>query len=111
MAVPTRPADLEFHQGDRLRKAREHAGHDAKSFAELLGISRDALRGYERGKVTPRRPVLNQWALATGVPVEWLSEGRWSSGGPEGPGGGRRNEDDAPSDQGSSSSRCTLLAA
>lgn len=72
-----------FHVGDRLRKAREEAGYDAKAFAEKIGISRDSLRDYERGKTMPRPPVLLAWANATGFSVEQLK------GDPEpGPDGG-----------------------
>lgn len=72
---------IEFHQGDRLRKARESTGMSAQAFAKLVGISRDTLRGYEAGDVMPRPPVLRSWADATGYTVAALV-------GSSGPGGG-----------------------
>lgn len=67
--------DFEFHMGDRLRKAREHTELDASAFAEMIGVSRDSIRSYERGITRPRRPVLAAWAVATGYPVDWLVTG------------------------------------
>lgn len=67
--------------GDRLRKAREHAG--LKSQADLateLGISRGSVANYEQGKSRPIRPILIAWALRTGVPLSWLTEGNGGSG-------------------------------
>lgn len=55
--------------------------------AEAIGVAPNTIGNYETGATTNlRRIVLNQWALATAVPVEWL---RWgtvprSPDGPEG---------------------------
>lgn len=65
----------EWTPGDRLRKAREHAGYTQSAFADHIGVSARSLGKYERGEASPRRPVLLAWALATGVPVEWLLHG------------------------------------
>lgn len=72
--------------GDYLRKAREHAGLEQAQLAVDLGISRNTVINYERGKVSPRRAVIMAWAMRTGVPVEWL-EGSESPR-PDGPDGG-----------------------
>ena len=61
--------------GDRLRKAREEAGIDVESFARDLGVSRNTVTNYERGHVSPRRPVLVLWAMRTRVPLMWLETG------------------------------------
>ena len=63
---------IQFHLGDRLRKAREATGTDAKAFAALLGISRDSLRDYESGKTRPKAPVIRSWSQATGYSVSAL---------------------------------------
>lgn len=60
---------------DRLRKAREQIGLDQTEFADRLGVSRSSVSNYERGTTAPRRIVLNAWAMATGVPIEWLRDG------------------------------------
>ena len=65
----------EFDVADRLRKARETAEYDQVKLAELMGVSRETVSNYERGRTKPRKIVLNAWALATGVPVTWLRDG------------------------------------
>jgi transcriptional regulator with XRE-family HTH domain len=58
---------------DRLRKAREVTGMDQREFADHIGISRNTVTNYETGKTTRfSRPMLAAWAMATGVPLEWL---------------------------------------
>lgn len=74
----------EWTLGDRLRKAREAAGLEMQELAQLIGVARNTVSNAERGKVTPRQIVLNQWSLATGVPVQWLQHGETPSGGPGG---------------------------
>ena len=71
---------------DRLRKAREAAGLEQAQLGELMAYSRQAISSAERGVTTPRRIVLRAWAMATGVPVEWLETGEAPPAGPEGPG-------------------------
>lgn len=60
---------------DRLRKAREHAGLEQGELAESIDVSRTTVSNYERGHVNPRKIVVRQWALRTGVPFEWLMYG------------------------------------
>jgi len=60
---------------DRLRKAREHAGMTQLELAESIGVARNSVSNYENGTTRPRQIVLNQWSLATGVPVSWLQSG------------------------------------
>jgi transcriptional regulator with XRE-family HTH domain len=65
-----------FTMGDRLRKAREVVGLDQSEFAEQLGVSRGTVSNYERSSTENRKPiVIRAWALATGVPLEWLQTG------------------------------------
>ena len=68
--------DPTFHAGDRLRKAREHAGQYALNhFAERIGIHRDTLMRYERTGLKIKAPTFLAYAVATGVRVEWLRYG------------------------------------
>ena len=60
---------------DRLRKAREHAGLEQAELAERMGVGRNTVSNYERASHAPREIVLRAWAMATGVPVEWLRTG------------------------------------
>ncbi|MFD4990789.1 helix-turn-helix domain-containing protein [Cellulosimicrobium cellulans] len=74
-----------WHQGDFLRKAREHAGLSQAELAEVTGISRRTVVRYESGEAVVRRPQLIAWAMATGVPLAWLNgESPRQDGGPEG---------------------------
>lgn len=61
--------------GVRLRLARESVGLDQQELADLLGIAQRSIGNYEREVTRPKRPVLLSWALATGVPLGWLTEG------------------------------------
>lgn len=61
--------------GDRLRKAREHAGLEQAEMARELGTSRTTVGNAERGDRTPRRSLVMAWSLRTGVPLVWLETG------------------------------------
>lgn len=60
----------------RLRIAREHAGYDQGQLADLVGVSRNTISNAETGAVEPRRIIVNAWALACGVPVDWIITGK-----------------------------------
>lgn len=62
---------------DRLRKARELTGLDQLQFATEIGISRNTVGGYEKGRTKKQPPliVLRAWSLRTGVPLQWLQTG------------------------------------
>lgn len=66
----------EFDLADRLRKAREWADLDQTELATRMGVSRGTISNNELGKTEPRLIVIRAWALATGVPIEWLMTGR-----------------------------------
>ena len=52
-----------------------------QEFAAKIGISRGALASYEKGKTTPKLPVLESYANKTGYTLEWLQAGRaWEGG-------------------------------
>lgn len=70
----------EWTMGDRLRAARESVTQEATKFAEMIGISRDTLRHYERDIYKPRPPVLAAWCLATGFSKQWILTGERPDG-------------------------------
>ncbi len=71
---------LEWRLGDRLARAREHAGLDQKEMARLLtertGIhtTQGAVSKWERNAGQPRNllKIVNAWAEISGVSVTWL---------------------------------------
>ncbi|MGH3276390.1 MAG: helix-turn-helix domain-containing protein [Streptosporangiaceae bacterium] len=70
----------EWTLGDRLKKAREHAGLSQTELGREIGISLASAMRYETGKVTPSQPVLLSWALCTGVDLGWLGQGSINCG-------------------------------
>ncbi|MDT4944520.1 MAG: hypothetical protein QOH14_1253 [Pseudonocardiales bacterium] len=62
----------QWSMADRLRKARELTGLDQSDFAKELGISRNTVANYERGRHEPRKIVVRAWAMRTGVAWAWL---------------------------------------
>lgn len=65
--------------GARLRIARERrTGLEQEPFAQLINVSRGTVSNYERGRLPggPREQlVLNAWAAACDVSVDWLRTG------------------------------------
>lgn len=76
---------LEFGRPDRLDKALKVAGLTSIEMAAHLGVSRTTISNYTNGRTEPSRSVLRDWALKTGVPLEWLETGT-VTGGPDNPG-------------------------
>lgn len=63
-----------FTRGDRLRKARSLIGLNTRDFAHEIGVSHGTITNAENDKSV--RPItLKQWAVRTGVPLEWLEHG------------------------------------
>ncbi|MFA4084209.1 helix-turn-helix domain-containing protein [Mycobacteroides salmoniphilum] len=56
----------------RLLIARIESGLSQAALAQRVGISRQTVSNTENGTTTPRRIVVNAWALATGFSVKWL---------------------------------------
>jgi transcriptional regulator with XRE-family HTH domain len=61
--------------GDRLAKAREHAGLSIEEMADVLVRDRSTIGRYENDRNRPPRRVLRRWAEVTGVPLEWIVGG------------------------------------
>lgn len=60
--------------GDRLRKAREHAGVSRDQMAVRLGVTPGAISHWERDRQRPKDLVdtVERWSTETGVPAAWL---------------------------------------
>jgi transcriptional regulator with XRE-family HTH domain len=65
----------EWTLGDRLRKARMHAGMTGDQLAAAIGISAGTVVNYENGHTKVKRIVLLAWARETGVDPVWLRFG------------------------------------
>lgn len=64
----------EWTFGDRLAKARRHAGMEQGEMAKALGVSRPTISTWERDENQPRNllDVAQRWADLTGVEIGWL---------------------------------------
>lgn len=64
--------------GDRLRKAREHAGISVQEMADRLGVGRTTISNYEHDRTGKRgvpRMAVMLYASQCGVPVAWIEGG------------------------------------
>lgn len=68
---------LQFSLGDRLAKSLHVAGLTSQDMAEALEVSRNTVSNYINGNTQPRKLYLREWALKTGVPLEWLETGEF----------------------------------
>lgn len=75
--APTAPA---FELRHRLALALEYADLRPEDMAEEIGRSATTIRNYLAGRTRPTRAVLFTWAARTGVPFEWLEQGKSSTG-------------------------------
>lgn len=68
-------------EGDRLRKALEHAGLSVQDMADYLGVSRNTVGNYlaGRGKRGIDKRTRMLWAERTGVSYLWLLRGTTES--------------------------------
>lgn len=68
---------LTFGKPDRLNKALEFSGISSNEMAEHLDVSRTTISNYIHGRTEPKRSTLRDWAMRTGVPLEWLESGKF----------------------------------
>ena len=66
----------------RLRIAREWAGLEQEQLAERMEVARATISNAETGKSNPSRKTIRDWALACGVPREWLLTGEYPADDP-----------------------------
>jgi DNA-binding transcriptional regulator YiaG len=65
----------EWTLGDRLRKAREHAGLKQDEMAAIIEVSPATISNWETGARHPRGGelrMIHQWSEVTRVPETWL---------------------------------------
>lgn len=83
MSTQTNERIPHFTRGDRLRKARTLTGLSIREFAKEIGVSHGTVTNAENDEDV--RPITyKQWAVKTGVPLEWLLHGNGTDGGPSG---------------------------
>lgn len=85
----------EVEMRHRLRIAREFAGYEREELARLMEVSRNTVGNAEAGRTVPRKIMLNAWALACGVPVDWIITGQPPQP-PDGPDNGTLDYKDEP---------------
>lgn len=66
-----------FERGDHLRKALQVSGISSQAMADNMGVSRNTISNMINGRVPVRKQTLMFWALATGVSLDWLSQGEY----------------------------------
>ena len=58
--------------GNKVKEARKFAGMTQKQLADKVGLSRESITNYERGKFQVSINMLQQIADATNLPVSWF---------------------------------------
>ena len=59
----------------RVKEVRKHLGMTQTEFGEALGVSRDVINSYERGRVTPTQTFLDLLCMKYGVDPIWMETG------------------------------------
>jgi transcriptional regulator with XRE-family HTH domain len=78
---------LRWDLADRLHKALRISGVSNAEMAAALGVHRNTVSNYLRGKKVDRRTLVT-WSITCGVPLQWLQTGEI----PEDPGTGFTRE-------------------
>lgn len=86
----------QFHMGDRLRKALAVSGVSVEDIAAEIGVTPNTAGNYMALRTNPKRSVVAQWALKTGISFDWLWTGLGHS----------ESDPTDPSEQVSKSSPC-----
>ena len=73
-----------FEMRHRMALALEYGGVSVTDMATHLGVSRTTVSNYLHGRTQPPRTQLVNWALACGVPFDWLVEGTEAAVKPKG---------------------------
>lgn len=71
---------LSFGRDDRLAKALRLANISSNEMADHLEMSRTTISNYINGRTNPKRSIMRDWAIRTGVPLTWLETGQLPSG-------------------------------
>ena len=70
------PEQLEPDLADRMRKSLRLSGIGVQEMAGYLEVSRNTVGTWINGRITPSAQTVRLWALRTGVPYEWLRDGK-----------------------------------
>lgn len=72
--------DVRPDLADRMAKSLQLSGLSVQAMAELLECHRNSVGGWLNRRNKPFPATLMQWAKITGVPYEWLRDGKWPAG-------------------------------
>jgi len=75
----TPPGVPEWDVADRMRKSLRHADIGVQEIADYLGVARNTVSTWINGRITPSTQTLRLWALRTGVPYAWITDGTMPS--------------------------------
>lgn len=79
----------QWNQADRMGKALREADISVQEMADYLDVHRNTVSAWLNGRVQPNTQSLRLWALRTGIPYEWIKDGKVPGGSPDGgPGDG-----------------------
>jgi transcriptional regulator with XRE-family HTH domain len=82
---------LEWDLQDRLAKSLRRSKKSVAQIAADLDVHRNTVSNYLSGRIVPDRRSRIAWAMATGVPPQWLETGEMPSDGGGGNDGQRVN--------------------
>lgn len=68
---------LAFGLPDRLGKALKVGNVSSGDMAAYLEVAPNTISNYINGRTPPKKAVVLQWAVKTGVPPKWLETGRF----------------------------------
>lgn len=60
--------------GEQIKKARQNRGYTQQELADMLGVAKNTVTGYERGNRAPDALKIKAIAKALGVTGNWLME-------------------------------------
>ena len=60
--------------GEQIKKARQNKGYTQQELADMLGVAKNTVTGYERGNRAPDALKIKAIAKALGVTGNWLME-------------------------------------
>lgn len=81
---------------DRMGKSLKTAGMSVHDMCDYLSVSRNTISAWINGRTPPSVQTVRLWALRTGVPYEWLTEGKEPEDDPDGGSGLRIISPDDP---------------
>ena len=97
MSISTEGVSVpEWDQADRLTKALRVAEMSVQDMADYLEVHRNTISAWINGRTPIGSQSLRLWALRTGVPYEWLKDGKQAPTPDTDPDGGEVISTDQP---------------